>query len=315
MDSRTVDPRLEADLADLLGKEARPHWLARASAFAAIPAAVALLAALAAVPLLTPAAAPPVVLAAVEPDPPAVEAEPAPPAPTPTPTPAPAPVATADPALVGVAVPDWIGEALGLASAFAVDYLGWSQFPEASRASVLSRYLAPGVDPAAGWRVAGQLVAATPIVTGTTQESRDRVTVTVAVRITGLEAARWVHLAVPIGRDAADQIAVADLPRLVPAPSPGAPSGPAGETDPELLEDVRAVGEDAARAHLTSLSSGTGFEATETHLVEVFPDGNDTAVGRVEVLLTDTVTSAQLTQALWIDLGQRDGAWEVTGIR
>ena len=318
MDTRTVDPRLEAELADLLVEEARPHWVARIASFVAVPTAVALLAALAAVPLLQPE--PTRVVLAPPPAPPAV-VEPAPtpttpPAPTPTTSPAPTPEPS--PTLlpeVEPGSPEWLDAAQGLASAFAVDYLGWAQLPEAARATALSRYLAPSVDPTVGWIEAGQLVAATPIVVATTLDADDRATVTVAVRVTGLEAARWIHLAVPVGRDDADGLAVVDLPRLVPAPVAGAPQVSTVAAHPELVEPFRSVVEATVVGHLQALQAETGFEATEWALVSVSRLADGTATGRVEVHLTDTVTGGRLTQALHVDLVERDGGWEVTRIR
>lgn len=310
MDTRTVDPRLEAELADLLVEESRPHWVARVASFVAVPTAVALLAALAAVPLLKPE--PTRVVLAPPPAPPVVVE----PAPSPTTPPAPTPEPTPIPVLEEeLGSPEWLDAAQGLASAFAVDYLGWSQLPEAARATALSRYLAPSVDPTAGWLEAGQLVAATPIVVATTLDADDRATVTVAVRVTGLEAARWIHLAVPVGRDDADGLAVVDLPRLVPAPVAGAPEVSAAAADPELVELVRPMVEPAIVGHLQGLQADTGFEATEWALVSVSCLADGAATGRVEVQLADTVTGGLLTQALYVDLVERDGGWEVTRVR
>lgn len=196
-----------------------------------------------------------------------------------------------------------------------MDYLGWSQLPETKRLTALSRYLAPGVDPTAGWLEAGQLVSATPIVVDTTLDADDRATVTVAVRVTGLEAARWIHLAVPVGRDDADGLAVVDLPRLVPAPVAGAPQVSAVAADPELVELLRSVVEATVVGHLQALQAETGFEATEWALVSVSRLADGTATGRVEVQLTDTVTGGRLAQALHAYLVERDGGWEVTRIR
>ncbi|MEO2105792.1 MAG: conjugal transfer protein [Actinomycetota bacterium] len=310
MDTRTVDPRLEAELADLLVEESRPHWVARVASFVAVPTAVALLAALAAVPLLKPEPTR-VVLAPPPASPVVVE-------PAPTPTTPPAPTPEPSPTLlpeVEPGSPEWLDAAQGLASAFAVDYLGWSQLPEVARATALSRYLAPGVDPTAGWLEAGQLVAATPIVVATALDADDQATVTVAVRVTGLEAARWIHLAVPIGRDDADGLAVVDLPRLVSAPVAGVPQVSAVAADPELVELLRSVVEATVVGHLQALQAETGFEATEWSLVSVSRLADGAATGRVEVQLTDTVTGGRLTQALHVDLVERDGGWEVTRIR
>lgn len=68
-------------------------------------------------------------------------------------------------------------------------------------------------------------------------------------------------------------------------------------------------------AQLAAVTTETGFDATQWETVEVSRRPDGTACARVEVQLTDTVTAAELTQVLLVDLRERDGVWEVTGIR
>lgn len=203
----------------------------------------------------------------------------------------------------------------GLAAAFAVDYLSWPQTPEDRRATLLGPYLAEGLDPVAGWRGTGSLIAATPIVTDTRRDGPDQVTVTLTIRITGDQGSRWVHLAVPVGRDDDDRLAVTDLPRLVLPEPAGTPAPPGLTDDPVLRRATEPKVLAAAEAHVQQLGETTGFTATDVQVTAVHRLDTTTAVARLLVDLTDTVTDAQLTQALIAELHLTDGTWTVQAIR
>lgn len=321
MPGTTIDPRLEGDLAELLRPEPHAPWLVRVGSFIAVPTAIALLALLSAILLATPAGGP-VVIAQPDPLPtPTPSTEPTP-TPTPTPTPAlpaspvPAPTPSATPTTEPVLAPEsWIVDAERLATAFALDYLSWPQTPEDQRATVLARYLAPGVDPSVGWRTPGPLVAATPIVMHTQADGPDQVTVTVAVRITGDQTPRWVHLAVPLGRDAEDRAAVIDLPRLVPPAPTGTPTPPDWDDDPVLRAATQDVVLSAVQAHLDPLGVQTGFSTTAIQVTAVARTDARSATARVMVDLTDTITGAELSQALHVEVHRTDLTWSVVRIR
>lgn len=288
-----VDPRLEADLADLLTPE-RPAWLARAAAALAVPAAIVLLTALATLTLATigPGWA---VGGGVQP-----VASPA------TPT---LPVAPHPP--VGVSA-GWVVAAEGLAATFAVDYLTPGDGP--GHAGRLARYLAVDVDPTVGWHTPGRLVADSPVVVATRHGGPDQVSVTIALRLTDPNDTRWVHLRVPLGRDSDDRPAVIGLPHLTPAPATGTPTPPdsAADHDPALAALVESVVFDAARGDLQRIAEQTGFTATAMRLDRLTRTGEDTAVAHVDVDLVDGASGGALTQRLPIHLARTVDGWTAT---
>jgi hypothetical protein len=314
MPDTLIDPRLEADLAELLTPEPRQPWPVRIAAVIAIPAAIALLAALAATPLLTPATEQVVVIRSA---PPQTTATPNP-TPTATPTPTPperTPTTTSPPITTTNEEEGWLVAAEGLAAAFAVDYLSWSQVPEDQRATVLAGYLAPGVEATVGWQTPGPLVAATPIVVDTQIHDEDRVTITVAVRVTGEETARWIRLAVPIGRDTEDRLAVTDLPHLALTPAAGSPPSVDTPDDPGLREAIQETVVSAVTEHLASLDSETGFTADAITLEHAHSLDANTAVAVVGMRVTDRITGAVLAQRLTVELHRTGGSWAVQPIR
>lgn len=314
MPDTLIDPRLEADLAELLAPEPRQPLPVRIAAFIAVPAAIALLAGLAAIPLLTPATEQVVVIHSAAP-----QTAPTPtPTPTPTATATPQPTPTTDPPPIAAveAEPAWVAAAEGMAAAFAVDYLSWSQLPEDQRGTALADYLAPGVDPTVGWQTPGPLVAATPIVMDTAVHDEDAVTVTVAVRVTGEQTARWIRVAIPIARDADDQPAVTDLPHIVTNPPAGSPPPPFDTPDDsELRETVEATVLAAVTEHLAYLDRDTGFTADTLTVERAHRLDADTAVAVVGMRVSDQVTGSVLAQRLTVELHRTGAVWEVAQIR
>lgn len=306
-----LDPRLEADLVELLAPERRPSPWSRIASFGAIPLAVALLAGLVAVPLLRPPT--PTTIQMTLPAPRAVATAAPEPAPMPVPEPEPVPPAPALEAATtsqAEAEPEWLDRAGGFAAAFAMDYLGWSQLPEAAREGALVRYLAPGLDPSLGWIRSGPLAAATPIVREIRRDGDAAATVTVALRITGEETPRWVDLAIPVVRDEQDRIAVADLPTFVLPLAAALPEGTVRDVA-ELSSSAAAAVENAAAMQLALIADATGFAITSHRVTDSWRIDANTATARVEAILTDSVTDAALTHAVHIPLRRSAGAWVV----
>jgi hypothetical protein len=132
------------------------------------------------------------------------------------------------------------------ASAFAVqfanDYLSWDEQLPHVREAALAAYLPADADRRLGWSGQGAQIAVLVVVVDVEVVDPTQALVTVAAEITGAEGGRWVHLAVPVGRDERGRLVVTSAPALVPAPAPGqAPPVPPVDSDEETANALRPL--------------------------------------------------------------------------
>lgn len=236
--------------------------------------------------------------------------------------------ADAGPDVAQVLTPD-----LQVATAFAVqfthDYLNYDQAQPDVRERDLRAYLAPGLDPQLGWDGQGTQVAVLTVPIQTVTQG-DRVVVTVAAQVTGEDAPRWVHLAVPLAQDQDMRWAVIAQPAYVPRPGAGNPaSDPDAEVDPELSSSLTAAMEQLFRAYATegavAIGGVTAPGATirglqgqvtfvEIDAVRIMAGDGDTRTGSVTVTWNDAITGGSISQTYVVDLvGSGDG-WLVEGV-
>jgi hypothetical protein len=265
--------------------------------------------------------------------------------PPPTPEPAPPPAATPAPAEAVASAPlvpaDDVARpgptaddadllvARAFAAQFAHDYLNLDEANPQVRQRNLRAYLAPGLDPQLGWDGTGTQVAVLTVPVDATRTDRG-VTITVAAQVTGRDAPRWVHLAVPLGQDDVGRWAVIAAPGYVPRPEPGAPAPADG---PALDEALGSALQPAAQALFTAFatdevvrldgvtSPGSTIRGLDgqVELVGVGPlqvhrGAGPARTAEVEVTWRDEVTRTTLAQRYTLDLLEDDGAWLVHAV-
>lgn len=217
---------------------------------------------------------------------------------------------------------------------FAHDYLSWDASNPEVRAERLRPYLAPGVDPQAGWDGEGAQVAvlALPVGVEVVDEAAGDAVVTVAVEITGLDAPRWVHLAVPVRADGAGGFAVTGPPAYVPAPPPAAADIDAATPaplDPAATEAVAALLERLLPAYAAERSveldgvvedgarllglGGTGL-AVDALVAVAVPTGGDVRTAAVDVRWRDDVTGSRFVQRYGVTVVRDAGGWVVRDV-
>lgn len=216
-----------------------------------------------------------------------------------------------------------------IAALFATDYLTWDSANPNERAARLQPYLAPGLNPQAGWRP-----GATPThqtvqgawVLATTKTGEGRWTATVAARVRLEPTApdkpaqsRTLYMAVPLALTAQQTPVVSDLPALLPAP-PG-PSAPANQPEGQAATDDRAPA--LLQSFFAAYFSGgdTSYFLTPdaklagspqgVTLVEVAkPTLRKTATqlyAETPVTVIETATGASLTLHYTLQLTEKDG--------
>ncbi len=219
--------------------------------------------------------------------------------------------------------------ASAFAAQFAHDYLNWDEGRPEVRARTLASYLAPGLDPQLGWDGSGVQVAVLTLPVAV-RPTASGVEVTVAVEVTGVQAPRWVHLAVPLAADDEGRWAVTAPPAFVPRPAAGSP-----DTPPDAPVDVDLTA--ALADHLETLL--TAYATSDVVTVEgvTAPDAAipglrgqlalaevaafevrreaDGPVGHATVVWHDEVTGATLTQAYRLPLVQVADGWRVGAVQ
>lgn len=223
---------------------------------------------------------------------------------------------------------------LQIASAFAVqfahDYLNYDQAQPGVRERELGAYLAPDLDPQLGWDGQGTQLAVLTVPIETAADD-DRVVVTIAAQVTGQDAPRWVHLAVPLARDDRSRWAVTAAPAYVPRPAAGTPTGAEPVEVDEALSGaltepmtqlfqaygaeaiVSVAGVTAAQADIRGLGGLVTF--TQVDAVRITA-GDDTArEGTVTVTWEDPVTGGSFRQDYEVSLAGAEGSWLVQEVR
>ena len=177
------------------------------------------------------------------------------------------------------------------AATFAADYLTFDPADLDERTARLAGYLAPGLDPRAGWDGVGTQTATAAVPLSSVVDD-DRTIVTVAARVVAGETPpRWTYLAVPVHAGAAGGFVVVDLPATVAPPLVAqAPARPRGVVDDALS--------DALRPTLTSFFEA--WAAGEPSDLERFVSSGRTLAG-----LDGTVELAELTALEVLSGGER----------
>lgn len=243
-------------------------------------------------------------------------------------------VATAESASVtepaGTTVPAELQGAAGFAVQFANSYLNYDADNAENRLRELASYTAPGLDPQLGWSAEGRQIAALTVPLHAVRRRDDTVLVTVASQVTGADAPRWVHLAVPLAADAQGRWAVIGPPAFVPRPSPGNPvlPDPPG-ADPALSASLRdevaalftaygaetavaLTGVTAERSDIRGLGGAFAFNELVDLAVHVGDDDARTAVATVR--WDNEVTGGSLTQTYRLTLLAAEGSWRISTV-
>lgn len=212
---------------------------------------------------------------------------------------------------------------------FANDYLTWDAARPEARAEALAGYIADDMDQQLGWANNGSQIAVLVLPVRTEVISDRSAVVTVAAEVTGLEAPRWVHLAVPIYTDGKDRFLVTDPPALVPAPGEADPppgQRSATDVDIEVTEQLREPLTAFFRAYAGSEPGemayvlAPGVEVGTLNGVVVFedlaltvPKSSDERRDVVaEVRWSDPVTGSTFTQSYQVTVALRsDGRWYI----
>lgn len=230
-------------------------------------------------------------------------------------------VGTIDPELQGAA---------GFAVQFANSYLNYDEAQPDVRARELAAYLAPGLDAQLGWSGTGRQLAALAIALRADATEDGAVVVTVAAQVTGTDAPRWVHLAVPLRQDDRARWAVTAPPAFVPRPSPGNPTVPATPaSDDELggqLTDavtqafvafgtsatVDLPGITAEDARIRGLDGQFAFVRLAELIVH---DGGDTARTAIaRVVWRNDIAGGEIEQTYRLDLSAAGNTWLISAI-
>ncbi len=230
-------------------------------------------------------------------------------------------VGTIDPELQGAA---------GFAVQFANSYLNYDEAQPDVRARELAAYLAPGLDAQLGWSGTGRQLAALVIALRAEPTEDGAVVVTVAAQVTGTDAPRWVHLAVPLRQDDRARWAVTAPPAFVPRPSPGNPTVPATPaSDDELGAQLTDAVTQAFVAFGTSATvdlpgitaedariRGLDGQFAFVRLAElVVHDGDDTARTAIaRVVWRNDIAGGEIEQTYRLDLTAAGNAWLIGAI-
>lgn len=230
---------------------------------------------------------------------------------------------------VGAIDPELQGAA-GFAVQFANSYLNYDEAQPDVRARELAAYLAPGLDAQLGWSGTGRQLAALVIALRAEPTDDGSVVVTVAAQVTGTDAPRWVHLAVPLRQDDRARWAVTAPPAFVPRPSPGNPTLPTPPVPDDALgaqltdavtqafvafgtsANVDLPGITAEDARIRGLDGQFAF----VRLAElVVHDGGDTArTAMARVVWRNDIAGGEIEQTYRLDLAAAGNAWLITAI-
>lgn len=230
---------------------------------------------------------------------------------------------------VGAIDPELQGAA-GFAVQFANSYLNYDEAQPDVRARELAAYLAPGLDAQLGWSGTGRQLAALVIALRAEPTDDGSVVVTVAAQVTGTDAPRWVHLAVPLRQDDRARWAVTAPPAFVPRPSPGNPTLPTPPASDDALgaqltdavtqafvafgtsATVDLPGITAEDARIRGLDGQFAF----VRLAElVVHDGGDTArTAMARVVWRNDIAGGEIEQTYRLELTAAGNAWLIEAI-
>ncbi|MGI9018586.1 MAG: conjugal transfer protein [Euzebya sp.] len=245
----------------------------------------------------------------------------------------PTPSAQASPPVDDVPVAGDLPADLQVATAFAVqfahDYLNLSEANPQIRERELRAYLAPGLDSQLGWDGLGEQLAVLTVPLDVVRTDNG-VVVTVASQVTGSDAPRWVHLAVPLAQDGNGRWAVIAPPAFVPRPQAGTPepatNPPVDEAQgatlqPKMQElftvfaEAQTVQIDGITADGSRIRGLSGQQQlASVGQVEVFVGDGDEREAQIQVAWRDPVTNATFTQRYRLSLVANGNALLVSGI-
>lgn len=226
------------------------------------------------------------------------------------------------------AVPAAPGAGTRAAEAFAVqfahDYLNFDEANPQIRERKLRGYLASGLDPQLGWNGEGVQLAVLTLPVDV-QPTDDGTVVVVAAQVTGREAPRWVHLAVPLAVDDGGRYAVTGQPSYVPRPPLG---GVDPVDDPPVDQTLTAELGPQIERFFTAFGSETtvqldGVTAPDSRIrglngafvlaavddVAVHTGEDDQRTARATVTWRDDVTGTTVEQSYDLTFTRHDDGW------
>lgn len=226
-----------------------------------------------------------------------------------------------------------------LATLFAFEFLTWQPGDAEEHAERIAPYLAPDLDPQAGWtestRQVGQR-ATNSWVAGARQLSPTRWLVTTAVRVerfgSGPSTASnsVIYLAVPVGQTSAGGWVVYDYPTLVAPPAKGAFTEPLhfGSEIPDQNDQIKGLLAKFFPAYLNGNQEDLAYLLAPESKIQAFKSpwsfdslGNlilsqtDSGVyALVEVVLADPATGTRYISRYTIALAQSEDRWYIAEI-